>query len=90
MTVQHLESLYPDRAEWTSGCEQFRQANTLPELVWMALQIGMLFARIAVEQELNHRAMAATNWPTCSGCQKQMRSKGFRPRQMSTLIGRIH
>jgi hypothetical protein len=89
MTVQHLENLYPERAEWSSHCEQFRQASTLPELVWMALQIGMLFARIAVEQELSRRAMAATNWPACSGCQKQVRSKGFRPRQMSTLIGCI-
>jgi hypothetical protein len=89
MTVQHLESLYPDRAEWSSGCEQFRQANTLPELVWMALQVGMLFARIAVEQELSRRAMAATKWPVCSGCQQQVRSKGFRPRQMETLIGCI-
>jgi hypothetical protein len=28
MTVQHLESLYPDLAEWRSHCEQLRQ--TLP------------------------------------------------------------
>jgi hypothetical protein len=89
MTVQHLEHLYPDRAEWLSCCEQLRQAITLPDLVWMALQLGLLFARLAVEQELSNRAIVRTNWPECPGCQKQVRSKGFRPRQMSTLIGCI-
>lgn len=90
MTVQHLESLYPDRSEWLSHCEQLRQAMTLPDLVWMALQLGLLFARLAVEQELNQRAQAPTHWPVCPSCQGQIRSKGFRRRQMSTLIGRIH
>jgi hypothetical protein len=51
MTLQHLESLYPDLAEWTSNCEQLRQATTLPEMVWVGLQMGLLFARLAVEQE---------------------------------------
>jgi hypothetical protein len=90
MTVQHLESLYPDRSEWLSRCEQLRQASTLPDLVWMALQLGLLFARLAVEQELNNRSLELTNWEKCSGCQQQIRSKGFRPRQMETLIGCIH
>jgi len=48
------ESLYPDLAEWTSNCEQLRQANTLPELVWLGLQLGLIFARLAVEEELKH------------------------------------
>ena len=42
MTVQHLESLYPERPEWSSRCEQLRQAITLPDLVWIALQLGLL------------------------------------------------
>jgi hypothetical protein len=90
MTVQHLENLYPDLAEWKSNCEQFRQATTLPDLVWMALQLGLLFARFAVEQELNNRSSEPTNWLNCNNCQGQIRSKGFRPRQIETLIGRIY
>ena len=89
MTVQHLESLYPDLAEWTSNCQQIRQANTLPELVWLGLQLGLLFARLVVERELNERSSQTNNWQKCAGCQKQIRSKGFRPRQMQTLIGCI-
>jgi hypothetical protein len=89
MTVQHLESLYPENKEWLSGCEQLQQAITLPDLVWMALQLGLLFARLAVEQELTNRAIVKTKWQSCPGCQGQIRSKGFRPRQMSTLIGCI-
>lgn len=73
MTVQHLESLYPDLAEWIFNCEQLRQATTLPELVWLGLQLGLLFARLAVEQELNNRAIEPTNWHKCTGCQKQIR-----------------
>jgi hypothetical protein len=90
MTVQHLESLYPDRSEWSSHCEQLRQASTLPDLVWIALQLGLLFARLAVEQELHNRAIEPTKWPACPSCQGNIRSKGFRPRQISTLIGCIH
>lgn len=89
MTLQHLESLYPERAEWLSRCEQLREAITLPDLVWMALQLGLLFARLAVEQELSNRAIVRTNWPECPSCKGRIRSKGFRPRQISTLIGCI-
>jgi hypothetical protein len=73
MTVQHLESLYPDRSEWSSHCEQLRQASTLPDLVWIALQLGLLFARLAVEQELHNRAIEPTKWPACPSCQGNIR-----------------
>jgi hypothetical protein len=89
MTLQHLENLYPDRTEWLSRCERLRQSITLPDLVWMALQLGLLFARLAMEQELSNRAIVKTKWQSCPGCQSQIRSKGFRPRQMETLIGCI-
>lgn len=88
MNVQHLEHLYPEQAEWVSNCAQLRQASTLPEIVWAGLQIGIIFARMAVEQELNHRAEAPTSWQKCS-CGSTIRSKGFRPRQISTLVGRV-
>jgi hypothetical protein len=60
-----------------------------PKLVWLGLQLGLLFAWLAVDQELNNRAIELTNWHKCTGCHKQIWSKGFRPRQMETLIGRI-
>jgi hypothetical protein len=86
MTVQHLEHLYPEQAEWLSNCAKLRQASTLPEIVQAGLKIGIVFARMAVEQELKQRAEAAILWPRCS-CGGTIRSKGFRPRQISTLVG---
>lgn len=90
MNLHHLENLYPEKVEWTSSCERMKKAITLSELVWSALQIGLLFARLALEQELDNRAVVPTIWPTCPNCQGSVRSKGFRPRQIETLIGRIH
>ena len=90
MNLHHLENLYPEQAEWISSCERLRKAVTLSELVWSALQLGLMFARLALEQELDNRAVAPTIWSTCPNCQGRIRSKGFRPRQMETLIGRIH
>jgi len=90
MNLHHLENLYPEQAEWISSCERLRKAVTLSELVWSALQLGLMFARLALEQELENRAVAPTIWSTCPNCQGRIRSKGFRPRQMETLIGRIH
>jgi hypothetical protein len=58
--------------------------------VLKALALGLLFARLALEGELNQRASAPTHWPDCPQCNRPMRSKGCRPRQMETLIGRIH
>jgi hypothetical protein len=89
LSLPHLESLYPESSEWLSYCEQLRQATSLPALVWIALQLGLWFARKTLETELSERASAATIWPECPHCKRRMRSKGFRPRQMKTLIGLI-
>jgi hypothetical protein len=90
MNLHHLENLYPEQPHWKSSCEKLQKAVTMPELVASALRIGLLFARLSVEQELKNRAEIPTIWPSCPNCQGSIRSKGFRPRQMETLIGSIH
>jgi hypothetical protein len=55
MSLHHLENLYPEQAQWISSCEKLRKAVTMSELVWSALQIGLLFVRLALEQELDSR-----------------------------------
>ena len=75
MNLHHLENLYPEQAQWISVCEKLRKALTMSELVWSALQIGLLFARLALEQELNDRAEIPTIWLSCPNCQGSVRSK---------------
>lgn len=57
--------------------------------MWHGLQLGLLFARIAVESELNTRARQQTNWPLCRHCGHRYRSKGMVSRRIKTLIGEI-
>jgi hypothetical protein len=90
LSIPDLENLYPDHREWQAGLEHLRQSSSLAALVWNALQLGLLVARLCLENELNQRALVPTHWPDCPQCNRAMRSKGFRPRQMETLIGRIH
>jgi hypothetical protein len=54
MTVQHLESLYPDRSEWLSHCEQFCRAITLPITCRMITLMLALVKNITLETQLNH------------------------------------
>ena len=46
-------------------------------------------ARCLVEQELENRAQAPTEWPACPHCGRRLHSKGFQPRQMMTWLGVI-
>lgn len=47
-------------------------------------------ARCLVEHELEQRAQAPTTWPCCLQCNRPLRSKGFRQRQLLTWVGTIH
>lgn len=42
-----------------------------------------------VEQELGRRAEMPTAWPECVSCGQKLQSKGFRGRQMQTMIGTV-
>ena len=59
-------------------------------IVLFALQIGRLVAVKVAEAELIKRACEPTEWPICPECGTRLESKGFKPRQLSTLIGEIH
>ena len=59
-------------------------------IVWLALQIGRLVAVKVAQEELLRRALIPTEWPSCPECGTGLESKGFKPRQLLTLIGEIH
>ena len=89
ISLHSIIQLYPERPEWSHHVEQLRQAQTLPEMVLLALQLGLLFARIVLEAELMQRAQVRQPWGDCPTCSRRLRSKGYVRRQMQTLIGAI-
>ena len=89
LILPSITQLYPERPEWSHSFEQLHQAQNLPEMVLLALQLGLLFARIVLEEELTQRAQVHQPWGHCPTCRRRLRSKGFVSRHMETLIGSI-
>jgi hypothetical protein len=90
MILTSIKTIWPENPEWQQRCEQLQGADSLTAMVWIALQMGLLMARMVLEQELNQRSAVATAWPDCPDCGKRLRSKGYRARQMNTIVGEIH
>jgi hypothetical protein len=90
MIVTSIETLLVDNPEWQARSKQLQTATTLTELVWITLQMGLLMSRLLLETLLNERGEAASDWPDCPACGKRLRSKGYRVRQLTTLVGAIH
>jgi tRNA(Ile2) C34 agmatinyltransferase TiaS len=90
MILTSIKTIWPENPEWQQRCEQLQGADSLTAMVWIALQMGLWMARMVLEQELNQRSAMATTWPACPDCGQRLRSKGYRARQMVTLVGEIH
>jgi hypothetical protein len=89
MMIPLIEQICPEQPEWQQHCEQLRQAVSLSAIVWNALQMGLLLARLMVEQELARRSQAPTAWGICTTCGSRLHSKGWQARQMQTVVGKI-
>lgn len=87
MIVSSIEEICQQAPEWSVQWRKFDQAKSLAGKVCAALQLGLLFARVLLETDLTQRAQVSHPWPECPQCGHRLRSKGFRPRQMMTLIG---
>ena len=90
MIVASIEQICPAQPEWLEQCELLRGAQKLPEMVWIVLQMGLWLARGILEAELKQRARAAGEWGKCKECGHKMQSKGWRKRQIETIVGTIH
>jgi len=87
MIVSSIREFCPDNEEWQHHWAMIERAESFPGLVCSALQLGLVFARWVLSTELNNRAQLPQTWPMCEQCGHRLRSKGFRPRQLTTLIG---
>jgi hypothetical protein len=69
--------------------EAIENASTLTLLILSAWRLARVLAVRIVEEVLTERAERPTQWPNCPRCGKRLHSKGFVPRQITSLIGII-
>ena len=89
MIVSPTHALWPDSSEWTEQTEALKAASRLPEMVLIALNLGLMLARWLLEGELERRAKEKSPWPNCVSCGKRLHSKGWEVRQIQTLVGNV-
>jgi hypothetical protein len=90
MIVASIEQICPDQQEWLEQCELLVKAESLAAIVWVAMQMGLWIARGIVEAELRRRAKVIVEWSKCQQCGHKLQSKGWRERQIETVIGKIN
>ena len=89
MFVSSTTELWPNSPEWREQAETLKAASRLPEMVLIALSLGLMFARWMLEGELERRAKEKSPWPDCVSCGKRLHSKGWEVRQLQTLVGHV-
>ena len=69
--------------------DELENATTLSLLIVAAWQLARVLAVRLVEDTLAKRAQVKTEWEPCQKCGKRLQSKGFKPRQIKSIIGDI-
>ena len=64
-------------------------ADSLTALILAAWQVARVLAVHVIEAVLAERARRPTAWPPCPVCGTSLRSKGFAPRQITSVCGPI-
>ena len=67
--------------------DKVHSAPTLSAMVMAAWPLARHLTVCVVEEALVQRAHQPTPWPTCQRCGTRLHSKGFLPRQLTTLLG---
>jgi hypothetical protein len=63
------------------------QAQTLAQLILAVWPLARVLALHIIEYVLAERARRPVTWPPCPRCGRALRSKGFAPRQLTSLFG---
>jgi hypothetical protein len=63
------------------------EAHTLTQLILAVWPLARVLAQHIVEYVLAERAQQPFAWPRCPTCGTSLRSKGFAPRQLTSLVG---
>lgn len=84
-----IDTIRETNPEWQTMFDELTEATTLSLLIVTAWQLARVIAVRIVEETLMNRAQAKTEWEPCPECGKRLQSKGFKPRQIKSIIGEI-
>ena len=84
-----LDTIGKANPEWKTKLDELENATTLSVLIMVAWQLARVVAVRLVEEVLAKRSQAKTEWELCEKCGKRLQSKGFKPRQLKSIIGVI-
>jgi hypothetical protein len=74
---------------WQAMIEEVEKATTLSLILTAAWHLAYALVVHLVESELTKRARQKTVWENCPRCGRRLQSKGFEPRQITSLLGII-
>lgn len=84
-----IDTIGETEPEWQMMLDELANATTLSLLIVSAWQLARVLAVRLVEEALTKRGQAKTEWEACPKCAKRLQSKGFKPRQIKSIIGEI-
>ena len=84
-----METIREAKPECQKIVDEMGDAATLSLMILLAWQLSRILAVSLVEETLNRRAQAPTEWGHCQQCGRKLQSKGFTPREIKSIIGLI-
>ena len=84
-----METIRENNPEWQAMLDELANATTLCLVIMAAWQLARVLAVRLVEESLMSRAQTKTEWERCEQCGKRLQSKGFKARQITSIIGVI-
>ena len=84
-----IDTIRETNPDWQTMLDELEKATTLSLLIVAAWQLARVLSVRLVEDILAQRAQVKTEWEPCQKCSKRLQSKGFKRRQIKSIIGEI-
>ena len=84
-----IDTIRESSPEWQTQVDELENAPTISLLVMAAWQLARVLAVRLVEETLAKRSQVKAEWELCPKCGKRLQSKGFKPRQIKSIIGEV-
>lgn len=84
-----IDTIGETNPDWQTMLDELENAPTLSLLIVVAWQLARVLAVRLVEETLMKRSQVKAEWELCPKCGKRLQSKGFKPRQIKSIIGDI-
>jgi hypothetical protein len=84
-----IDTIRETSPEWQTQVDELENAPTISLLVMAAWQLARVLAVRLVEETLAKRSHVKAEWELCPKCGKRLQSKGFKPRQIKSIIGEV-